>query len=61
MLIHLLHLHQMFKDCPKWDGDTVDADGPMAGDPLDSRHTHAQKSSTRLLSHAISDDPYSFS
>ena len=33
----------------------------MAGDPLDSRRTHAQMSGIGLLSHAISNDPQIFS
>ena len=37
---------------PKWARDTVDAAGPMVGDPYNSHHTHAQTSRTGLLSHA---------
>ena len=46
---------------PKWARDIVDAIGPMARDPFNSCQTRAQTSRTRLLSHAILDDPQSFS
>ena len=46
---------------PKWAHDTIDVAGSIAGDPSDSRRTHAQTSWTGLLSYAILDDPQSFS
>ena len=46
---------------PKWARDTVDVAGPMARDPSYSHDTCAQTSRIGLLSHAISDDPQSFS
>ena len=46
---------------PKWACAIVDATRPMVGDPKNSRCTHAQTFGTRLLSHAILDDPQYFS
>ena len=46
---------------PKWARDTVDAAGTLAGDPTDVRRTRSQTAGSGLLSHAISDDPQSFS
>ena len=46
---------------PKWARDTIDAVGLMEGKPSNTHHTHAQTSGIGLLSHAISNDPQSFS
>lgn len=46
---------------PEWACDAVTAVGPLAGDPSDSCRTRAWTSGIGLLSHAIFDDPQSFS
>ena len=51
---------QNFFQVPKWAHDTVDAVGPLAGDPTDACRTHSQIVCSGLLSHAISDDPQIF-
>lgn len=45
---------------PKWSCNTINAVGPLIGDPSDSCHTCAQTLGTSFLSHTILDDPHNF-
>lgn len=46
---------------PKWAQAIVKSARPLVGNPSTSHHTHFQKEGSCLLSHAICDDPQTFS